>query len=91
LAGGNEILVIARPASVTGTIAGFGASTGNAIELFHKAATAISYTTLSSSSGVLSVTGTAGSIATLHFSGGNYRTSDFHHAVVGGSTQITFV
>jgi hypothetical protein len=89
MAGGDETLILGRPATVRGTIAGFGASVGNSIDLLSRTATAISYTTLSSSSGVLSVTGTAGSIAALHFSGGNYQ-GRFHYSVVGGNTHITF-
>jgi hypothetical protein len=90
LAGGHETLMLGKPASVTSTIAGFGASAGSAIDLLSARATGIDYTTLSSSSGVLTVSGTAGAIASLHFSGGSYHTSQFHYSVVGGSTQITF-
>jgi hypothetical protein len=90
-AGGTTISTFGRPASATGTITGFGQANTNGIDLLDKAATAISYTTLSSSNGVLAVTGTAGSIATLHFSGGDYQRSQFHYAVVGGSTHITFM
>jgi hypothetical protein len=89
--GGHETLMLGKPASFTGTIAGFGvANTYDAIDLSGIAATKISYTDLSASSGVLTVTDNAVTIAALHFSGGNYQTSEFHFAVVGGGTHITF-
>jgi hypothetical protein len=90
LAGGGETLMVARPANVSGTIAGFGASARNAIDLVGVVAKHINYTPLTSASGQLTLTGTAGAIATLHFSGGNYHTSQFHLAVSGGSSHISF-
>jgi hypothetical protein len=91
LSGGDETLMLGKPASFTGTIAGFGVTnTNDAIDLSAIAATKISYTDLSPSSGVLTVTDNAVTIAALHFTGGNYQTSDFHFAVVGGGTHITF-
>jgi hypothetical protein len=89
LAGGHETLELSKPASVTGTITGFGQATHNTIDLLGARVTGLHYTEQSSSSGMLTVAGTAGS--TLHFSRGNYHASQFHFAIVGGSTHITFV
>jgi len=84
LVGGGETLKLGKPGSATTKLSGFGA--GDTIDLVKTVGTAASF-----AGGVLTVSGTAGSVATLHFAG-HYSSANFllatdHH----GGTTISFV
>jgi hypothetical protein len=78
-------LKLTAPGSFGGTIAGFGNS--DVIDLVNKQVTGLSYSG-TSTSGVLTVTGSSGTIATLAFTG-NYTTASFTAVSDGnGGTDI---
>jgi hypothetical protein len=78
-------LKLTAPGSFAGTIAGFGSD--DVIDLVSKQVTGLSYSG-NSTSGVLTVTGSSGTIATLAFSG-NYTTASFTAVSDGnGGTDI---
>jgi hypothetical protein len=89
---GRGTLQLAAGLAPTAPIANFGAYAGNGIELLGTGVTALSFATVSSSSGVLSVYTTGGGNLGLTFASGSYTTSQFHFAkAMGGSaTMITF-
>ena len=71
LAGAAEFLQLGDPAGVSSVISGFGAA--DRIDLLGQIATGLSYV---SATGILTVSGSGGTIASLHFSG-SYTTGDF--------------
>ncbi len=83
LAGANERLVLDDPAAVTGKILEFAHS--DTIDLRHEVANGISFSTTTD---ILTVSGTAGSIATLHF-GAGLTNASFAYKDVSGMTVIT--
>jgi hypothetical protein len=83
LAGGNETLALGTPAGVSSVISGFGAS--DTIDLLGQIATGFSY---ASATGILTVTGSGGTIASLHFSGAYTMSSFSLHPDHTNGTEI---
>lgn len=89
---GSGTLQLASGVHTSAPIYDFGAHAGNGIELLGTDVTALSYATLSSSSGILTASVAGGGSVALHFSGGGYTSSQFHaaNAAGGTATLITF-
>jgi hypothetical protein len=86
LVGGHETLELGKPNAVTSTLAGFGKSAGNTIDLVGIVGTAVNF-----SNGVLAVSESGGGLLILKMSG-HYTSNQFaigtdHH----GGTNVTFV
>jgi hypothetical protein len=87
LTGSQETLALGAAGQMTGTISGFFAG-GGTIDLLGLAATSI---TPSNGGLVLTVSGTAGSLATLHFVGAYPSGHAFHYGTdTHDGTNITF-
>ncbi len=81
--GGDATLLLGNPTQVTSTFSGFG--TGDKIDLIGITATSLSY-----SSGTLTLLGSGGqTVDTLHFSG-DYTQSDFSLQALNNGTAVVY-
>jgi hypothetical protein len=83
LSGGGETLLLAKPGSVTSTISGFAAT--DTIDLLKTAATKLAY-----ANGTLTVSGSAGTLATLDFTGSYVQANFALQSDGNGGTDIVF-